>query len=184
MKLKIYWRIIFYWCWAWIKKQLNTNRQYFFWELAGFFYFPLKKRTLERCFIATRWSGGKFLTLFLPGCPHGWFSIDFRLGSLIFAVQHCSCVTLVDCRCTHGLSCTFSAGRFSRHQKVYDVIKRTLTSTGVPSIQEAAGTCSEAGKRLDGITLIPWHPCFRIWHLQIPYWLLLIFPLPQSLVVQ
>jgi len=56
----------------------------------------------------------------------------------------------------HGLSCSKSAGRFSRHGVLNDILKRGLSSAGYPSILEPPGLIREDGKRPDGLTLVPW----------------------------
>ena len=58
----------------------------------------------------------------------------------------------------HGLSCTksASAGRFSRPVTLNSLIKQTLGSLDLPSILEPRGLYRTDGKRLDGVTMIPW----------------------------
>ena len=56
----------------------------------------------------------------------------------------------------HGLSCTKSAGRFSRHATLNSLIKQTLGSLDLPSMLEPRGLYRTDGKRPDGVTLIPW----------------------------
>ncbi|KAJ4448506.1 hypothetical protein ANN_10522 [Periplaneta americana] len=56
----------------------------------------------------------------------------------------------------NALSCVMSKGRLSRHSSLNDIIKRALTSSGVPSILEPSGISRSDGKRPDGLTLVPW----------------------------
>ena len=56
----------------------------------------------------------------------------------------------------HGLSCTKSAGRFSRHATLNSLIKQTLGSLDLPSMLEPRGLYRTDGKRPDGVTMIPW----------------------------
>ena len=56
----------------------------------------------------------------------------------------------------HGLSCTKSAGRFSRHATLNFLIKQTLGSLDLPSMLEPRGVSRTDGKRPDGVTMIPW----------------------------
>ncbi|KAJ4428174.1 hypothetical protein ANN_24189 [Periplaneta americana] len=56
----------------------------------------------------------------------------------------------------HALSCVMSKGRLSRHSSLNDIIKRALTSSGVPSILEPSGISRSDGKGPDGLTLVPW----------------------------
>uniref|UniRef100_A0A8D9A2M9 Uncharacterized protein n=1 Tax=Cacopsylla melanoneura TaxID=428564 RepID=A0A8D9A2M9_9HEMI len=59
-------------------------------------------------------------------------------------------------RGTHGLSCAKSAGRFSRHSSLNDVIRRALSSAKVPAVLEPVGVMREDGRRPDGMSIIPW----------------------------
>ena len=52
--------------------------------------------------------------------------------------------------------CLKSAGRFSRHFSINDILRRALTSIAIPSILEPTGISRSDGKRPDGLTLIPW----------------------------
>ncbi|CAH2208604.1 jg25066, partial [Pararge aegeria aegeria] len=65
-------------------------------------------------------------------------------------VQH------VDTYGHHGLSCSRSAGRFSRHGTINDIIRRSLATAHVPAVLEPIGLARSDGKRPDGMTLIPW----------------------------
>ena len=56
----------------------------------------------------------------------------------------------------HGLSCTKSAGRFSRHATLNFFIKQTLGSLELPSVLEPRGLYRTDGERPDGVTMIPW----------------------------
>ena len=56
----------------------------------------------------------------------------------------------------HPLSCRYSAGRFPRHQALNDIVKRALSSAGVPSTLEPTGLHRGDGKRPDGMTLFPY----------------------------
>ena len=62
---------------------------------------------------------------------------------------------LVDSSGVYGLSCKKSAGRFSRHTHVNNLIKRALESAHVPTILEPQGVSRTDGKRPDGMTIFP-----------------------------
>ncbi|CAH2267888.1 jg21941 [Pararge aegeria aegeria] len=62
----------------------------------------------------------------------------------------------VDTYGNHGLSCSRSAGRFSRHSTINDIIRRSLATVHVPAVIEPIGLARSDGKRPDGMTLIPW----------------------------
>ncbi|KAJ4447838.1 hypothetical protein ANN_09846 [Periplaneta americana] len=44
----------------------------------------------------------------------------------------------------------------SKHSTINDIIKRALTSSGIPAILEPTGINRTDGKRPDGLTLVPW----------------------------
>lgn len=83
-------------------------------------------------------------------------SIGLRLGLNICTPHTCVCGRFVDSKGLHGLSCKKSAGRFSRHAELNEIIKRTLSTADVPSKLEPVGLVRTDGKRVDGMTLIPW----------------------------
>lgn len=83
-------------------------------------------------------------------------SVGLRLGLNICAPHTCVCGGFVDPKGIHGLSCKKSAGRFSRHAELNEIIKRTLSSADIPSKLEPVGLERKDGKRVDGMTLIPW----------------------------
>ncbi|KAM3958718.1 uncharacterized protein ACR2FA_007238 [Aphomia sociella] len=79
-----------------------------------------------------------------------------RLGAAICTPHVCPCGTEVDQLGHHGLSCSKSAGRFSRHASLNDIIRRSLVSVNVPAILEPKGIVRSDGKRPDGMSLVPW----------------------------
>ena len=83
-------------------------------------------------------------------------SIGLRLGANICVAHTCHCGKRVERDNLHGLSCTKSAGRFSRHATLNSLIKQTLGSLGMPSMLEPRGLYRTDGKRPDGVTMIPW----------------------------
>ena len=56
----------------------------------------------------------------------------------------------------HGLSCTKSAGRFSRHATLNSFIKQMLGSLDLPSMLEPRGLYRTDGKRPNGVIMISW----------------------------
>ena len=83
-------------------------------------------------------------------------SIGLRLGANICVGHTCHCGKRVERDGLHGLSCTKSAGRFSRHATLNSLIKQTLGSLDLPSMLEPRGLYRSDGKRPDGVTMIPW----------------------------
>ena len=68
----------------------------------------------------------------------------------------CHCCERVEWDSLHGLFCTKSAGRFSRHATLNSLIKQTLGSLDLPSMLEPRGLNPTDSKRPDGVTMIPW----------------------------
>ena len=68
----------------------------------------------------------------------------------------CPCGTVVDARGSHGLSCKLSAGRSLRNFQINDLIFRALKRADIPSTKEPNGLVRGDGKKLDGLTLVPW----------------------------
>ena len=83
--------------------------------------------------------------------PIGW-----RLGANICVAHTCHCGKRVERDGLHGLSCTKSAVRFSRHATLNSLIQQTLGSLDFPSMLEPRGLYRTDGKRPDGVTMIPW----------------------------
>ena len=83
-------------------------------------------------------------------------SVALRIGRPVCEQHTCTCGESVDNYGLHGLSCVKSAGRLSRHREINDIIKRALISADFPAILEPPGLCRSDGKRVDGMTLVPW----------------------------
>jgi hypothetical protein len=91
-------------------------------------------------------------------------AVALRLGAPTCEEHTCVCGKDVDKTGTHGLSCRRSAGRQSRHGHVNAIIQRALTSACIPARLEPAGLCRSDGKRVDGVTLVPWaRGCALTW---------------------
>ena len=93
--------------------------------------------------------------------PEIWWSaasisIDLRLGANICVAHTCHCGKRVERDGLHGLSCTKSAGRFSRYATLNCLIKQTLGSRDLLSVLEPRGLYRIDGKRPDGVTMTPW----------------------------
>jgi len=83
-------------------------------------------------------------------------AVGLRLGSALCQPYKCICGAAVDTRGSHALSCRRNPGRSQRHHFVNDLIWRSLSKAGYPSIKEPQGLLRSDGKRPDGPTLIPW----------------------------
>src|SRR6266516_3678276 len=68
----------------------------------------------------------------------------------------CVCSEFVDARGIYVLACRHNKGRLIRHSLLNDVVHRTLTKAGFPSMKEPAGLLQSNGRRPDGCSLIPW----------------------------
>jgi hypothetical protein len=78
------------------------------------------------------------------------------LGCNLCTPHICKCNAKVDEIGIHGLSCSKSSGRFSRHTEINYIINQSLTSIHVNSTLELNGLSRNDGKRPDGMTLVPW----------------------------
>ena len=83
-------------------------------------------------------------------------SISLGLRGDLCVAHTCHCGKQVERDGLHGLSCTKSAGCFSRHATLNSLIKQTLGSFDLPSMLEPRGMYRTDGKRQDGVTVIPW----------------------------
>jgi hypothetical protein len=78
------------------------------------------------------------------------------LGCNLCTPHICKCNAKVDEIGIHGLSCSKSSGRFSRHTEINYIINQSLTSIHVNSTLELNGLSRNDGKRPDGMTVVPW----------------------------
>ena len=83
-------------------------------------------------------------------------SIGLRLGAKICVAHTSHSGKRVEGDGLHGLSCTKSAGRFSRHATLSSLMKQTLEPLELSSMLEPPGLYRTDGKRPDGVTMIPW----------------------------
>ena len=84
-------------------------------------------------------------------------AMGLRLGTTLCHPHVCQhCQAQVDHQGLHGLSCRRSQGRHPRHTAINNIVKRSLTSAGVPSHLEPTSICRSDGKRPDGATVMPW----------------------------
>lgn len=83
-------------------------------------------------------------------------AVGLRLGTELGQVHRCTCGASVDTRGTHAFSCGHNPGRTQRHHYINDLIWRSLTRAGIPSVKEPNGLTRSDGKRPDGLTSIPW----------------------------
>ena len=84
-------------------------------------------------------------------------SVALRLGAPVCEPHSCRCGRRVDRLGHHGLSCRYSAGRLPRHANLNDVVKRALTSAGIPAWLEPVGLDRGDGRRPDGVTVYPYN---------------------------
>ena len=82
--------------------------------------------------------------------------VGLRLGLDICVPRTCVCGSRVNSKGRHGLKCKKSAGRWSRHAELNNIIKKALATVDIPTRLEPPGLFRDDGKKVDGITLIPW----------------------------
>ena len=63
-------------------------------------------------------------------------AVSIRLGLRVSTPHRCRCGSKVDEYGLHPLYCRFSIGRLPRHTALYDVIRRSLQSAGIPALLE------------------------------------------------
>ena len=83
-------------------------------------------------------------------------SVALRLGIDICQPHQCRCGSQVDSKGHHGLKCSFSAGRHSRHGALNSIVQKALSSAGYHAIREPPGLNRGDGNRPDGMTLHAW----------------------------
>ncbi|CAG9138310.1 unnamed protein product, partial [Plutella xylostella] len=83
-------------------------------------------------------------------------AVALRLGCTVVEPHVCVYGARVDQSGRHGLHCVRSAGRFSRHHAINDIVRRALVSADVPAVLEPPGLSRTDGKRPDGLTMVPW----------------------------
>ena len=83
-------------------------------------------------------------------------AIAIPLGGKVCERHICRCGHQVEQNGLHGLSCTKSSGRFPRHAAINKIISRALTKIDFPNLLEPPGISRSDGKRVDGVTIIPW----------------------------
>ena len=82
-------------------------------------------------------------------------AVGLRLGADVAVASKCSCGAELDSRSDHALSCGRGIGRGARHSEVNKRIRAALASAGVAAILEPVGLDVGAGKRPDGVTVLP-----------------------------
>ena len=82
-------------------------------------------------------------------------TVALRVGARICEQHRCRCGAAVDELGHHPLSCQYSAGRHPRHAALNDIVKRALTTAGIPSNLEPPGLDRGDGRRPDGMTVFP-----------------------------
>ncbi|KAF2899322.1 hypothetical protein ILUMI_06853 [Ignelater luminosus] len=82
--------------------------------------------------------------------------VALRIGSPVCRPYNCICGAQVSVDGRHGLHCGKGSGRFSRHNELNDILKRSLSSMGMPCLLEPGGPVRDDEKRPDGMTLVPW----------------------------
>ena len=90
-------------------------------------------------------------TLLDPDCLR--IAVALRVGARICEPHKCRCGKMIDSLGHHPLSCRYSAGRHPRHASLNDIVKRALTTAGIPCNLEPPGLDRGDGRRPDGMTV-------------------------------
>jgi len=85
-----------------------------------------------------------------------WCMVALRLGLNLGAPHTCRCGATVDVLGQHSLICKQAPSRIARHQHLNALVTHALVSAGVPATKEPVGLIRRDGKRLDGMTQMPW----------------------------
>ena len=84
-------------------------------------------------------------------------AIGLRIGAPLCFPHRCvKSGSQVESSGLHGLSCMGSSGRHPRHNALNSIISRALAAIDVPSVLEPPGLFRSDGRRVDGVTIIPW----------------------------
>ena len=70
--------------------------------------------------------------------------------------HQCPCGATADPLGQHALTCKKNPGRIQRHAWLNDLILRSRIRAEIPAVKEPQGLSRNDGKRLDGLTLVPW----------------------------
>ena len=107
-------------------------------------------------------SGDWLLALPITNCGLGLESeavrvaVGMRLGLDLCVPNRYQCGSDVDAQGRHVMVCKKAPGKIAKHQVLNDVIWRALNAAGIPATKEPSGLNRQNGKRLNGLTLIPW----------------------------
>ena len=95
-------------------------------------------------------------------------AVGLRLGSQLCEEYKCICGKMVKKDGLHGLSCKRNGAIIPRHDEVNNVFSLAFSSAAVPNILQPPGISREDGKRVDGMTLIPWgHGKSLLWDVTV-----------------
>ncbi len=83
-------------------------------------------------------------------------AIALRLGGKVCEKHSCRCGEIVEENGHHALSCRKSAGRIPRHANFNKIMSTALSKIDFPCLLEPPGINRLDGKRVDGVTIIPW----------------------------
>uniref|UniRef100_A0A1X7TLI8 Uncharacterized protein n=1 Tax=Amphimedon queenslandica TaxID=400682 RepID=A0A1X7TLI8_AMPQE len=95
--------------------------------------------------IDSAFTHARLLAVFSPECHYSGFPSISELWCFSMSFG------------SHCLVCKKGSMRFHRHSTVNEVVRRAVSSAGIPIVFEPSGLSSSDGKRLDGLSLIPWH---------------------------
>lgn len=95
-------------------------------------------------------------------------AVGLRLGSQLCEEYKCICGEMVKKDGLHGLSCKKNGSTIPRHDDVNKIFSHAFSSAGFPNIIQPPGISRSDGKRVDGMTIIPWsHGKSLLWDVTV-----------------
>ncbi|KAJ4430258.1 hypothetical protein ANN_22470 [Periplaneta americana] len=89
-------------------------------------------------------------------------AIALRLGCKLCQPHQCICGGIADIYGHHALSCARSKSRIPRHTSLNDIIKRSLTSCGIPSLLEPPGISNADGVPTSRLHILKFLQAFQM----------------------
>src|SRR6218665_3141947 len=85
-------------------------------------------------------------------------AVGLRLGTTLCEPHLCHhCRDIIDAKGLHRLVCRGGNGKHLCHSVINDVVWRSFGRAKIPAQKEPLGLSRNDGKRIDGVTIIPWN---------------------------
>jgi len=85
--------------------------------------------------------------------------VGLRLGTAVCEPHLCACGARIDAKGSRGTArpvCSIGFGRIAWYSTINDIMYHSLSRAGIPPIKEPPGLLLSDGRKLDGLTMIPW----------------------------